>query len=468
MSIAAVLFDLVGDSKSAEYFARMTLGSWKDREVGHTGHYFAWHWGALGAARGGDAAAQAFIDRTRWFTDLERHSDGSSVYQPQLKGDRLRYGNWSTAGSRLVQHCLPRKTLFIMGKGGTSVSPFSNDTIQECFAAKSFDPTTRSVPELLEALGNWSVLVRQAAAKELGTRDENVVVPLTVMLDSKNRHIRYGACIALYFAGRGSTAAVDRLIEVVRREPDMTMRYYAVLALHTPPKPGRKDPPQSPNLLGEASKKAFPALIELVATYDNEADVTKKLPAQIADSLCNGDGLSYSRKVYSNAVPSDAIDRRLLVAAMKQWLTNPNGGARTSASRLLDVMPENELDQLWGELYDVIKIPASSGPMFATEGRANAIRAMADHHIQEGLEAGTWFVFELKGWGQKERWTRGVPALVSYGQALEPWFEQFDALVKRVSNDTRSRRAVEAAVKKLKETPAPTLRSFRASPKPKE
>jgi hypothetical protein len=466
MSIAAVLFDLIGDAKSAEYFARMTLGSWKDREVGHTGHYFAWQWGALGAARGGDAAAQAFIDRTRWFTELERRPDFSSVYQAQLRGDHGKYRNWGTTGSRLVQHCLPRKTLFIMGKGGICVSPFSNDTIQECFAAKSFDPTTRSVPELLAALGNWAPLVRSAAAKELGNRDENVVEPLIAMLDNKNRYARYGACLALYFAGRESTAAVDRLIEVVRGDPDMTMRYFAVLALQAPPVPGRKDPPRSPNLLGDASQKAFPALIELVATYDNEADPTKKLPAQIAETLCSGAGHPYSKKVFENAVPGVAIDRDLLVAAMKQWLQNPNGSARTNASRVLGAMPEEELDTLWGEIYDVIKIPAASGPMFANEGRANAIRTMADHHIREGLEAGTWFVLELKGWGQKERLTRGVPALIPYGQALEPWFSQLDALGERLSKDTRARRPVEDAVKKIKATPAPPLRSFRDSPKP--
>jgi hypothetical protein len=103
--------------------------------------------------------------------------------------------------------------------------------------------------------------------------------------------------------------------------------------------------------------------------------------------------------------------------------------------------------------------------MFAVEGRANGIRAMADNHIQEGLEAGSWFVFELRGWGQKERLTRGIPALVPYGQWLEPRFADLDKILERFANSTRERRQVSPSIQRIKETPPPKLRSFRGTPK---
>ncbi len=94
----------------------MTLASHDTLEGGHTGHFFGTQWGVLGASRGGPVAAHTFAKNTRWFTELERRVDGSSVYQYQLKGDHHKYGGWSTSGQRLLQHYLPRKALYITGK----------------------------------------------------------------------------------------------------------------------------------------------------------------------------------------------------------------------------------------------------------------------------------------------------------------------------------------------------------------
>lgn len=68
-SMTAVMFDIAGEKKPADFFTRMTLASYNGREKGHTGNFFSWQWGALGAARGGPAAGQSFVQNTRWFTD---------------------------------------------------------------------------------------------------------------------------------------------------------------------------------------------------------------------------------------------------------------------------------------------------------------------------------------------------------------------------------------------------------------
>ena len=83
-AMTAVLFDLAGEKKPAEFFTRSALASYKGMERGHTGNFFSWTWGALGAARGGPEAVQSFIQNTRWFIELERRPDGGYVYQSQL------------------------------------------------------------------------------------------------------------------------------------------------------------------------------------------------------------------------------------------------------------------------------------------------------------------------------------------------------------------------------------------------
>jgi len=133
----------------------MTLASYNEREWGHTGHFFSWHWGALGAARGGDAASQSFIGNTRWFVELERRYDGGFVHQFQLNNmDLGSFTNWRTTGSRLLQFCLPRKKLYITGKEGFSMAAITAVDLQEIVAAGRFDPDQRNTAgDLLEARG---------------------------------------------------------------------------------------------------------------------------------------------------------------------------------------------------------------------------------------------------------------------------------------------------------------------------
>ncbi|MHC4199221.1 MAG: DUF6288 domain-containing protein, partial [Planctomycetota bacterium] len=175
-SQAAVLFDLAGDVGATAYYTRTTLASYNIRERGHTGHFFSFQWGALGAARGGEQAARSFAGKTRWFTELERRPDGMCMYQPQLANlDHGKYRKWSSTGSRLLQHCLRRRKLYITGKGGSCIPAITGDDLESIVGAGEFDPKELATNELLEALSSWSPVVRRTAAEELGDRDANVV-----------------------------------------------------------------------------------------------------------------------------------------------------------------------------------------------------------------------------------------------------------------------------------------------------
>ncbi|MEX1223272.1 MAG: DUF6288 domain-containing protein, partial [Pirellulales bacterium] len=315
-SQAAIFFDLLGHEKGARFFSRMVLASYLEREKGHTGHFFSWLWGAPAAARGGEEAAACFTRNTRWFTELERRADGGAVHQSAFaREDRGKYQNWSTSGARLLQHCLPRRQLCITGKGGSCFPAITGAELQEVVAAAEFDPAPLSTAALLEALGSWSPVVRNQAAQELGGREQNVVAPLVAMLNSPNRYARYGACEALGYGGRGSIEAVDALVDRLRSDNDLTLRYYASRAFRKPR--GRGADTGHALAQGAAADKAAVELLKLAATHDPEGDPSRKLHNQIASTLFYGGNAQRFVGHFPNGRGTEEVDRQLLIKAIQ-------------------------------------------------------------------------------------------------------------------------------------------------------
>jgi Family of unknown function (DUF6288) len=459
-SQAAVMFDLAGDKEAATFFTRMTLASYNIREGGHTGDYFSWLWGALGASRGGPEAAHSFIRNTRWYTELERRPDGGSVYQFALHAqEHGKYTNWSTTGVRLLQHCLPLKTLYITGKGDSFVTPILGDELKATLDAATFDPAQLATTELLAALKSWSMIVRQQAASELGKRSEDVTLELIALLDSPNRYARYGACVGLEHAGRKSERAVDALMKKVENDSDMNLRFFAVNAL----KLARKN--NKENGLREAVKRATPSLLKLAATYEPERDPGRKLQAIIASLMFYGGSVNDYQGFFPGGKGSEKLDRALLIPAIKSFLINPNGAARSEASQIYAYLNDDDLKQLWRDIYFAAKTPAPSGEMFAGGVRINGIKVMAEHQVKEGLEIGTNYVFVVRGWGNGGRKAGGIPALKPYGQGVKDYFpdiEQFLEYVRKDNKNAKTVKAIESALESMKKTPMPELQSIKS------
>ncbi len=427
MSIGAVLYDLAGHKKDAEYCVRMTLASYGLREAGHTGHFFAWQWGALGAARGGPEAAQSYIRNTRWFTEVERRADGSSWYQPQLS-DPGKYRGWSTSGQRLMQHCLPRKALLITGKGGGCIPVMTPAEVKSVAAAGLFHGrwasskalvARMSKKQLFAALGNWSLVVRGEAAKELGRREEHVVKELISMLNSSNRYARYGACTGLQYAGRQSEEAVDALIDKIENDTDMTLRFFAINALMLPRRGA------AVNGLGSVSRKATPTLLKLAAVDDREQDATRKLTRQIASVLFYGGNVRSYTGYFPKGKGLEKADKSLLLPALKDMLSNPNGGARSEASAVYSHLNPEDLEQLWGDVYRAATEHAPSGVMFANGVLANSVTLIAKNRFKEGLPLAHAYLLQ-EGWNKHARVPAAYTALSYYGSAAKTYLPDIE------------------------------------------
>ena len=239
-AMSAVLFGLQDNKISeAQFFAKMTVASYRSRECGHTGQGFSYLWGALGANVGGPDAAAAFFKEASWHLDLVRRSDGSFTYDggeqygPGKTDDNTYYGQSSYYGLSpnavyVLTYSLPLKKLLLTGKEFASELKLSKREVEQAVTSGRFDTDrkTKTLPELVSALGDWSPVVRGWAAEEIAARpDAKTLVPeLLKLAEGSDKHRRQGACETL--ANLHSPEALPILIQMLS-DDDRWLRFKA-------------------------------------------------------------------------------------------------------------------------------------------------------------------------------------------------------------------------------------------------
>ena len=164
---AAVTFDILGDAAGARFFSRMSTAAYGEKELGHTGNYLGYLWGALSANRAGPEAVAAFLREQRWYYDLARRWDGSFFTNARDNYD------FDMTGLFVLHEALPLHKIYVSGKGTHPDNFVSKVPLQQIIDGGSdfnlgpFDYAYifKSKEQLLDALGNWSPTVRQRAAK---------------------------------------------------------------------------------------------------------------------------------------------------------------------------------------------------------------------------------------------------------------------------------------------------------------
>ncbi len=392
-SIAAVFFDLIGDKEAATFFTRMSIASHNDREGGHTGNYWSFLWGPLGAARAGDEAAAAFHQKMTWFYDLERTRDGSFEYQGKpgmgnKAGSEHAYKGWDTTGARLLAYTLPRKKLYITGKGRTIDDITGAELAATVDAGELSERDYIHLPtsELLKKLGNWSPTVRRRAAQVLEAKPENIVDELIAMFGSDNRYARYGAVEGLRFAGRGSEAAADKILAAAQASDDPMLKFYVLDAFSSyNAKMG----------LANASNKAAQVLMQMLR--DGKLDDPKgSMKERLSHAMFYSGNAERYRAFARSGEGVENMDSDLLVHTVRELLKNKNGGARSTVSIVYDHLNEAQLKELWPDIYRATRELAPSGIMFASGVREAGINLMAKHHAREGMELAAWYISNQK------------------------------------------------------------------------
>ncbi|MFK7911115.1 MAG: DUF6288 domain-containing protein, partial [Akkermansiaceae bacterium] len=259
--MAAVLFSLLGETKEAEYFSRMSLACHgPERDTGHTGNFWNMTWAMPGVVQSGPHASGAWMKEFgAWYYDLARRWDGRFPHPgpPTERGDSTK--TWDSTGAYLLAYAMPLKKTMLTGKKATTVPQLSASEAQSIIIdGRGWSNINRNgaydsldVAHLFERLTSWSPVVRERAAMALARRKgiESPVPALVKMLDLPNLEARYGACRALAELRGKSAPAVPALRKNLKDE-DLWMRVHAAQTLAA---------------IGKAGMVALPELLTMVA-----------------------------------------------------------------------------------------------------------------------------------------------------------------------------------------------------------
>jgi hypothetical protein len=429
-SIAALIFDLQGMRTEARFFARMTVASYGERERGHTGNYFSYLWGPLGAARVGPDAVAAFLREQRWYYDLARSFDGSFPYQggAGMDGGEHQYGDWDCTAAFVLASMLPRGKLYLTGKGFDPANALVGDELEDTIAAgRGFDSWSLASEHyeamesiaLLSLLESWSPAVRTRAGAALAKQEGEPVPALLELLRSEDLDARYGACQALGALGPKAAEAVPALTRTLE-EDDVWLRIQAAYALAG---------------IGDAARPAAPALLEL-ALRDDPADPRQFTQRYLAFCLFYPGGALKMRGLLARSL--EGIDRELLLSAVERLLANDDGRARGAVGTVYENLTLEEIAPILPAVVEAVRTPSPSGVMFANDIRLRGLDLLARHRIREGMQL-CIPIMEIDQWGKQDRILRGLRALATYGGAAKPLLDDLRGLLRRLEAHPEAR-----------------------------
>ena len=415
--MAAVLFNLMGEKKPAEFFSRMALASHgPERDGGHTGNFFNILWSLPAVAQSGPHATGAWMKEFgSWYFDLARRHDHSFPHQgpAQMKNDS--YNNWDCTGGYLLAYAMPLRKIWLTGKRPSVTPQLDPASAQKVILAgrgwtnkdrnsayDKLDPDS-----LLESLGSWSPTVRERAAMALARRKNVPINPIIKMIDSTSLHARYGACQALAHLKTSSPQAVATLRKQLKHE-DLWLRVKAAEALAH---------------IGQPAMGALPELLTM----------TTKGPTPKDPRAMEQRYLSFA--VFGKLLRKslDGVDEKLLQEAIVAGLQNQDGRARGTIGGIYQKLSYEKIKPLLPSIHEAIVTPAPSGIMFASGVRVSGLEVLATHRIKEGLPL-CLEVMELTKWGKNGRIKRCLDALEKYGPAAKSLLPKLKQLEEDLSS----------------------------------
>lgn len=411
-SLAVIFFDLLGNPEAYQFFARMTVASYSQREEGHTGNFWSYAWGPLGAMRAGPEAAAAFMEKQQWFYDLERQWDGGFTYQggANMSGSEHTTPGWDTTGARLLTYAMSLRKLEITGRGLKLEKALTGQALADTLIAgegynvwhrqgliktDTFD--TLPDNELLRHLNTWSIPLRIRAAKSLAKKPTNHVPTLIKMLDIEDREIILGGIYGLEYQGPKAAPAIDGLVALLTHE-DEWIRFRAGCALCAIGEPARK--------------KAVPVLLKsATTTMPNDP---REMNQRYVAFVLWGDGANGSPRGLLRR-NMKGVDQKLLIPAIRRLIRNQDGLVRNFVAKGMDQMSFEDLAPLWDDIAWGVENPSPSGIMFNAEIRETGMKLLAKYNFKEAVPVTARFVLSMKPHGSQARIFRIMDVLKSFG-----------------------------------------------------
>jgi hypothetical protein len=419
--MAAVLFNSLGETEHAEFFARMSVAAHgPERDCGHCGNYFNMFWAMPSVALSGPNATGAWMNEFgAWYFDLARNWDGSYPHQGPPENDHDSFNGFDATGTYLLAYAMPLKKIRLTGAGKSVVPNLETAAAESLIAdGRGWDNKDRhsaydklTVDQLVERLRSWSPIVRDRAAMALARRSEVPVTAIVNLLDAPCLEARYGACQALSKLGQRSESAVGSLQKCLNHE-DMWLRVSAADAL---------------SKIGPAAGPSVPKLLELLAQVDKESDPRGMQQRYVTFALFDHGGM------LSGSL--EGVDRDALYTAIRAALKNQDGRARGSLGSVYRNLSAQEIKPLLPAIYQAITEPAPSGEMFADEIRVEGLRLFAKHRIEEGIEACVRYTRQQNPWASEIRTPELMNILLSYGTHAKAVVPELRQIANYFEND---------------------------------
>jgi len=111
----------------------------------------------------------------------------------------------------------------------------------------------------------------------------------------------------------------------------------------------------------------------------------------------------------------EGVDRPALYKAVRAGLKNQDGRARGSIGSVYRHLSLQEITPLLPAIHEAIVQPAPSGEMFADEIRLEGLRLLAEHHIEDGMNALVLYTRDQNPWASQIRTPELMKILLSYG-----------------------------------------------------
>jgi len=398
--MAAVLFNLLGEAKGAEFFSRMSVAAHgPERDYGHCGNYFNVLWAMPGVALSGPQATGAWMSEFgTWYFDLARGADGVFLHQGPPEWEEDSFAGWDSTGGYLLAYAMPLKKILLTGKQ-PKLAPQLDAAAATALILDGRGWSRRdfysaydklSVDQLLERLGSWSPIVRDRAATALGRRKgEQPVAALVKMLSAPRLETRYGACDALAQFGAAAAPAVPELTKLLSHS-DLWLRVKAAETLAD---------------IGAPAMSTVPILLERIAQKPTAED-----PRGMEQRyLC----VSVFRKMLKQSLAG--VDQDLLRKAVVAGLQNQDGYARGFISGIYPQLSYEQIKPLLPAILQAVIEPAPSGEMFADGIRLEGLRILAKHHVEEGISACVKYTRDQNQWWSEGRTPEIMKILLNYG-----------------------------------------------------
>jgi len=438
--MAAVLFDLLGEAKGAEFFSRMSVASHgPERDTGHTGNFFNMVWAMPGVAQSGPKATGAWMQEFGgWYFDLARRWDGTFIHQGPPEPEHDSYRGWDCTGAYLLAYAMPLKKIFLTGKRPGAVPQLAAGAAQSLIAdGRGWNNKDRksaydgmSDDQLLERLGSWSPVVRERAAMALGRRKDAPVAAVVKLLESPRLEARYGACQAIAELRKRGASAVEPLRKLLV-DSDLWLRIKAADALAA---------------IGAPAMRAVPQLLELLAQVDPANDPRGMQQRYLSFALFDGGGM-LSRSL-------DGVDRKALYEAVRAGLKNQDGRARGAIGSVYRNLVTEEIQPLLPAIYQAVVEPAPSGEMFADSIRVEGLQLLSKHHIEEGISACVRYTRDQNPWASEKRTPELMKILLRYGTHAKVVIPELTRIADYFEKDEKDfpKHLMAAKAKSVRET----------------